>query len=86
MDSRKVILGAAGIAVTMPTTAHAWSWGWGTKKSYKKKYYKKKYTKIVKKHGKKHHKVPEIDAMSGVAALAVVIAATLLIREKFFRA
>lgn len=31
------------------------------------------------------HGVPEIDAMSGIAALAVAICFGLLVREKFFR-
>ncbi|MGH1351104.1 MAG: hypothetical protein ACRBBN_09890 [Methyloligellaceae bacterium] len=31
------------------------------------------------------HSVPEIDAMAGMATVAVVIGVALLVREKFFR-
>ncbi len=71
----KLVAISAALLMASNTAAHAgfWSWlfggGWRDRGG----------------SGGGGHSVPEIDAMAGMAAFAVVIGVALLVREKFFR-
>ena len=70
----KIITIAAVLLAASNTSAHAfWWWFWP------------KWGGGSGGGGGGGHSVPEIDALAGMASLAVIAGVVLLVREKFFR-